>query len=741
MTTDPTTHSDPEHGEHTPDVRLISVEIDYRHSHHVPRDVEYPSEESLKSKIEENLVRPGLWRVYVCTKNPKEVTVNAVTMKGIELPTHMAGNIDAEELERILLSICYRHMKDVTKERTKYLVRFMFRLPPGMRAKKVEVTFSLEPFDDSGDYDDRDRGRDADDRPLPDDRDLQREHHEERFSRGPWRDPPRDSFVEQNSPYSDTSRNRRRESWRDNLMRDLPERPAARVMDVDPRHDAAVALRRKQLFSPDMMMQFDPGRLAPQDQRAYTDNVLQYAMINNSMQLSHQNIAAAFDMVTSAALVQSRMHAMQMSVAMDERQQLMKLPLKFLEIEANNKDHQAQILRESQQNYIEALRMRGEMSGRELGYERQNMMSQFQLAEVQRVAAEQELKFKQTQTDSFRGDLLRGLGPMLLGGLGMFLEFFGQKKLGAQVKMTGTMVDGLMQNIDKQRAAAKQAAQSAPPTPQTQHPQHPQAPVVDVSGIPRRHIRLGDVATEAEIQMQPMRSLCRMVDVAFSDEDRLRVQQMLSAEEWQRLEGALRAPSDQECTAGLAIFMLGVGQDEVRKQQFVDLLTPAQKELLDKIGDLINGEEVNLSPDYAVSLRPRRTVMRPQPVTVEGEDPIPVPPPDLDEVELPPPDDLPVPDVESPLDLPEPDLPAADLPMPDPGDSSGSVNQQILEQLQCMRADVAEVRAENDRLRDEIKRAKTLSKVDGSALLEKPVKAARARKKPARRARRHDSSV
>lgn len=829
--TTPTTTDPASGGAASSQTRHAEVTLEYRHSHHVPSDVEYPSEEALKNKIEECLV-PGLSRIFVYHKQPKEFIVNVISLRGVDTPFDMPAGLDAEDLHRVTLSVCYRYIKEETKSRTNYMVRFVFKTPPGVRAKKRDCSFSLDPLeDDRHDYDRNHESQDSDRR------DEEAQRREDRWNEGRWRDESRSSFQEAYSPYSNTSRERRVESWKHHFGLDTSDRSTGRHDerrrddhrdDDDRRHDeAALATRRAQLFSPDMMFQFNPDRMSPEGQRTYAEATLPYAMLNNSMGMSYQAFGAAFDMVSSAAREQSRMHAMQMQTTIEREKELMKLPLKFLEIEASNKGHQAQILQESQRNYLDALRMRGEMSERELGYERQNLQSQFQVTESQRQLTDQEEKHHREQGDTFRRDLIRGIGPMALQGLGLFLEYFGQQKLGAAAKMSGTMVEGMMQNIERQQAAAQggappsgpqgpQAAQ-APGAPGSASPPQatsqatawsgqpaqpaPRPGVVDVEAtvpgqpapqaptIPRRSLRLLDVATHEEIQMQPLRSLCRMADNAFSAADRQRVQQVISPQEWAQLEQALRAASDQECIQGLGMAMFTIGQDPARYERMMEAFAPGQRELLNMIGDVMQGKVPQLDPNYEVRVRPplsrMRTVLQqdgaggdaagggapaPTPPPQPSGDAAPVPPSNLDAAPgAPPPDAAPVPPAPGapavsptlgaapvppspgaapvppsdldvmpvPEDVPRPSAPTpgsgatgsvSPPSVPDGGDEGvSSFQEQVLDQMREMQTEVSQMRQEGAARDSEIRRE--LDKVRAETKVRRPTKkrASRAR--------------
>jgi hypothetical protein len=265
--------------------------------------------------------------------------------------------------------------------------------------------------------------------------------------------------------------------------------------------------------------------------------------------------------------------------------------------------------------------------------------------------------------------------------------------------------------------------------------------------IPRRSLRILDVATEDEVRMQPVRSLCRMVDAAFSDQDRQRMQGVLTPDEWSKLERALRASSDQECIGGLAGVMLSVAVDEARKNQMLAALTPGQRELFEKIGAFINGQG-EVDSTYEVVIRPgpsrMRTVMQQQTAPVDD---IPVPPPDLDMAPVPPPDlDTSAPPDDDDIPRPTPrgasEVEPAPAPATEPTPAAEDVNLMLLEQLRAMQAQIQQIQQDGAEqvaiLRSEIQIAKNTldpgTKVgqDGQAELPEVVSEPEASKAPRR---------
>lgn len=781
------------------EVRAVEVELEFRHSHHIPDSAEYPSDESLKTKLEENLV-PGMFRVYVKRKQPKEIPINIITLKGISSSHVGASNLDPQELERVILSIGYRHLQEETKERTSFLVEFQHKpAVSGQRPKTRGVTFWLDPHEQEA-HDYKSEGREPS---SPDDEARRRE---DARRNEPFADPPpRSAFQEEHSPFPGPSQTRPR-SWRDSIFqsasdpsgsshhrgddhrrddrhRDDDRRRDDRYRDDDrdddrQRDEDSLAVRRAQLFSPDQILGTSAVPGSPEAE--YAQNILPFAMINSSMGVSYKAFASAIDMLSTASREQARLHATQMQTTIDRERELMKLPLKFLEIEANNKGHHADLLHQSQKNYLDALRMRGEMSERELGYERQNMHSQFQLTEVNRTLGEQQEKHQREQGETFRRDLLRGIGPMALQGLGLFLDYFGQQKLGAAAKMSSSVVEGIMQSVEQQQGGPGAGAPASPPGPQVPgapgfvpppsspapgnwpQPQPSDQPdMVDVAAnvpgqtapssptIPRRSVRLLDVATAEEIQMQPLRSLCRMADAAFSAADRQGIQQILDPQDWVKLEQALRAASDQECLQGLGMAMFAIGQDPERYGRMMEALAPGQRELLHMIGDVMQGKIPQLDPNYEVRVRPpisrMRTVLQPDAVPSGAaappvDDRAPVPPPDLDSPAdiAPVSEDVPRPSAAAdtapvPEDVPRPSMPTNDVPAdaPEPtGETADpSLQQQVLDQLQSMQGQLEQMREEGAD-RDERLRA-VQTKVEQTTKKKAPRARQSRKKKPA----------
>jgi hypothetical protein len=190
-----------------------------------------------------------------------------------------------------------------------------------------------------------------------------------------------------------------------------------------------------------------------------------------------------------------------------------------------------------------------------------------------------------------------------------------------------------------------------------------------------------------------------MVDAAFSEQDRQRMQGVLTPDEWGALERSLRASSDQECIGGLAGVMLSVAGDDARKDQMLASLTPGQRELFEKIGAFINGQG-EVDPTYEVVIRPgpsrMRTVMQQQAAPVDD---VPVPPPDLETITVPPPDIAPTAtqpiledDVPRPSPRAAPHVEAADqAPAPTPG----TIEQAMLEQVREMQAQMRQIQQDS----------------------------------------------
>jgi len=610
-----------------PGPNMREVTLEYRRPHSVPSGAEYPSEDALRAKTDE-AISPGFWRVYIYKRQPKDLTLNVITLKGIALPNDIPSNLEPEELDRAILSVCYRNLRE-SGERSHYLVRFKFKQTSGVRPKQGQVSFTLDPLDnDQNTYDDGS---------IPDHPDLKEEQRDQRFRTGPWADPEPSSFQRTFSPFSEQAREHRRSMWRDDFLR-AAEDGHTDQDSHERKFEEDLASRRSQLFSPDMMLPPQMERGSSGSDRSYTEATLPYVLINSSMGMSYKAFAAAFDMLTSASREQARIHALQMQVTIDREKELMKLPLKFMEIEANNKGHHSEILNQSQKNYLDALRMRGDMAQRELGFERQNMQAQYQIADTQRQLQEQDEKHHTEQGETFRRDLLRGIGPMALQGLGLFLEYFGQQKLGAAAKMSGTMVDGLMQQAEGARSSGPDSPPSpsprpapAPPSPGT--PSGPRGGSPGHVGteargpetvIPRRHLRILDVATQEEIQTLPLRSICRMADRALSREDRQRAQELLGSS-WDQLEDALRATDDLQCMSKLGTAMYAFSQDRGPFDQLMSTLSPGQRGLFDKIGEVMQGQPVGI--DYVIEIHPVAPPVRPVATTQRvHRAPPPVPP-------------------------------------------------------------------------------------------------------------------
>lgn len=596
----------------------VEVELEYKHDHHIPGSSEYPVDEALHLKIEEHLVAVGFWRLYIMRKSPDPVTVNCVTLKGIKRHTDIVSNLDAEELERAVLSVCHRDASKVGR-RCSYLIRLCRKMPPGQRAKKAEVTLDVTPI--PGGY--AANTSPSDDRPSDPGETPPQERWSQRVQEWESGAPPHPS-----SPLHDQSPFAHPRPWRENF-----EQPARRYDPNDEEsrnYQLALQQRRRHMFTPDMG--FSPERLSPDAQKMYTESIVPFAVVNSAAALSYQAAAAALDIMSTANHETSRLHSLQVAQMLDERSQLMTLIMRQHEIDGQNRGYHAQQLKEGHQAYVEALRMRGEMTSRELTYERQQMYSQYQLGESQRALVDQEEKHRRDQSNTLRQELVRNIGPMMLRGVGLFLEYFGQQKMGQGAKAAGTLVGGLMDSISR----PQQGPPGANPGPAHGGPApdpSPRRSVVDVRGqsgpsIPRRSIRVRDVATDEEIATQPLRSLCRMVDKAFLADDRDRMRSVMLPEEWGALEETLRASTDQECIGGLASVMLSLARDEQRKNAMLAALTPGQNALFEKIGSFINGQGT-LDPTYEVEMGPLVSRMRPV-SSAEGARTVPIPPPDLD---------------------------------------------------------------------------------------------------------------
>lgn len=765
-------------------------------------DRAYPSEENLRTKAE-SAFEQALWRIHVRRKGTrdgsKELPLNMLSFKGIDA-IHQIPQLDCDEYQQIILGICYQDVREAG-EKASYMIRFMVRSKSGRG--RIECTFHLDPADfPKGEHhddeeDDRERDRDHRDR-AEDDRASQRRLDMDSIRRHTER--PREAVRENYSEFSETSRERRGAAWQEhfgvghNALPGSPHggpvsSPGALVprntyeanVDRGQPHDRALP-RNEQLFSQDMEMRFDPNHLPPDLQKTYSDQVLPFVMLNHSMSLGMKGVASAFDMIVAAGREQAAAHALQMRGVYDREQQLMAFPMKFLEIEAQNKGQQAELMQQSHQQYVDSLRMRGELAQREIGWQQQNMHQQFSLADTQRQMQEASDQHQTEKTETWRRDLLRGVAPMALQGLGMFLDYFGQQKLGAAAKMSGSVVEGMFQDIEKQ-----QAAQQPPGQPGVPHPGQPQpppgmggfpgappapvpgvptpspghGPVIDVAsqpdGIPKRTVRLLEVATPQEIQSQPLRSLCRMTDAAFSQADRQRLHQVLSPQEVQQLEAALRAPSDTECMNGLGMFMFAVGQDEARKQRMLALFTPGQTELLTKMGDMMKGELTQLDPNYEVEVRPRRSRMRtvlrtqvvdgvadpsrapvppPEPTAAPpSSDVAPVPPADLDASPYAPADAPMTPSASAPVPSTRPipdDVPRPSSAVP-PVETRASESRSTDETLEAFRLELDSLRLDNAELHRQLEDGKAGS---GGATSGRPRRKAskkKAAKKPSKK--------
>ncbi|MDP3909297.1 MAG: hypothetical protein Q8Q14_02810, partial [Gemmatimonadales bacterium] len=594
MTTDTQTPSTEPAADPTPaNVQPVDVELEYKHDHHISGSAEYPVEEALHAKTEENLV-PGLWRVYVFRKHPDPITVNCITLKGVNTEHEMPSNLDAEELERAILSVCHRNASE-RGTRCGFLVRYCHKMPPGQRSKKREVSFELSP---SASRPSTERAPSpADSMPA-----------QERWNRqaDAW-EASATGHGSSGTPFQDThspfARHDPPSSWRDNFPPSSGD-PARRY---DPDDEAsrnyqhALANRRRHMFSGDMLP-FRPDQMSGDAQKTYMDSILPFQIVNNANNLAYQAFAAAFDMMSSASHETQRLHSIQTAQMLDERKQLMEMLMHQNRVEVENREYRSQQQREGHQAYLEALRLRGDQAQRELAYERTSMHNQFQIGEAQRMLFEQQEKHKNEQTDTFRREIARSLPTAALQGLGLFLDYFGQQKLGAGARAAGTVVGDLLSHATGRggpqggqagpppgfQAGPPPGFQAGPHAPPRPTPRPTPPPIVDADAprpsIPRRTIRIRDVATDEEISTSPVRSLCRMVDLAFSQADRERMQSILLPDEWGSLERALRETTDQACVTGLAGVMLSIARDEQRKVAMLSALSPGQRELFEKIG-------------------------------------------------------------------------------------------------------------------------------------------------------------
>lgn len=762
------------------------------------KELSYPTEDKLQGKIDDALKLP-VWRIHVKRKDAKPVPLNQITFKGIDA-SHQIPSVDADELQQTILGICYEdvHKRD---EKATYLIVFNLRTAAKGDPARLECSIALSPehypreesrsrSDDRDHYDRRDDDRHEHEHEREREEDAYRAQRErDRLERiRHYTDRSRGDFLEAYSPYSDTSRARREADWRSSVLGEQWSSSPTPHDPHDPRFAGSGTLqgRHRQLFSPDMEMRFDPNQLPPHVQQDYMQAVMPFHMLNSAMALSMKGMAASFDMIVSANREQAAQHALQMGAVYEREKQLMAFPMEFLRIEAQQKQHQAELLQNSHDQFVDTLRMRSEMNNRELGYQQQNLHNQYALAENQRQMQEQTEKHQQEKNETWRRDLVRGIAPMALQGLGLFLDYFGQQKAGAAARMSGNVVEGIFNTIEQQEQQGQpgpgQPGQPGQPPPQGwsggpppqgpmsmgvphgQQPGPPRAPtsppgaqVVDVSPnspIPRRTLRLVDFASSQDIQTQPLRSLCRMADAAFSQSDRQRLRQVLTNDEVQQLEHALRGQTDSECMNNLGMFMFTVARDEERKQRMLAMFTPGQNQLLNMIGDVMQGKVRQLDPNYQVEIRPprsrmrtviRQSTQRPTPPGQPGQPPrvpapapsrAPVPPSDLDSSAVPqskarvpgPPPELEDSSVEVPhpsaevapgVDpgIPRPSAaPSGDIPRPSvpPDDTAPEVSSQpppegtpavpdvhatlaaIQAQLTSMQAETAQMRAELD---------------------------------------------
>lgn len=757
---------------------VVNIEYTKELTH---KDLPYPTEDKLQSKIEDALQRP-VWRIHIKRKDTKPVPLNQITFKGIDAP-HQVPSVDSDDLQQTILGICY---EDVRRRDTKatYWIVCNVRTPPGKVQARVECSISLSPDDFP-----KDEGRDDDERRSDGHDDSYSRRHEEdeaearrqrleRIRR--YTERGQGDFVESHSPFSDTSRARREQEWRGFVLGGPtpPSRPDNYDRGSLP---ASLEENQRQLFSTDMEMRFDPNRLPPHVQQDYLQAVMPFQMLNNAMALSMKGMAASFDMIVAANREQAAQHALQMQGVYDRERQLMAFPMQFLRIEADQKQHTAELLQKSHDQYVDSLRMRGEMNNRELGYQQQNLHNQYSLAEQQRQMQEQVERHQKEKTETWRRDLLRGIAPMALQGLGLFLDYFGQQKAGAAARMSGSVVEGIFSTIEQQEAqqggappqrppsppqGPGQGPNQAPPRPPTQGPPGPPSPhgqVIDVpsptSPIPRRTLRVADFASIQEMQAQPLRTLCRMADTAFSSSDRHRLRQVLTDAEVEQLEHALRGQSDSECMNNLGMFMFTVARDEDRKQRMLAMFTPGQNELLNMIGDVMQGKVSQIDPNYEVEIRPPRSRMRAVMRESQGtpaapsqtSSRIPVPPQDLDgprpatrahRVPVPPPDidSAAVPTPTPPPDIPRPSVPSSGEAPPDvprPTSVGSPPDQGIPEQVQSTLVAIQEqIASMQAQFLEETKRLK--AQIDGPPASTKPRRKATSKSasKPRKKARR-----
>jgi hypothetical protein len=258
-----------------------------------------------------------------------------------------------------------------------------------------------------------------------------------------------------------------------------------------------------------------------------------------------------------------------------------------------------------------------------------------------------------------------------------------------------------------------------------------------------------------------------MADAAFSEEDRLRVQQILTPQEWGQLEQGLRGPSDQECMQGLGIAMFTIGQDPVRYDRMMSSFTPGQRELLNVIGDVVQGKIHKIDPNYEVRVREpltrMRTVLQQDAVAVPGGAPgqrpgaPPVPATDAPPV---PPADLDAPPLSADVPRPSTGVPAIDLdaapvledasgpsvspkdvepkaevvprppaPSPETSDSVPLSSQQMLDRMKVMQVELEQLR--KDGVERDAQSGDGETKVERTPRKKPPPKRSRSRKKKA----------
>ena len=96
-----------------------------------------------------------------------------------------------------------------------------------------------------------------------------------------------------------------------------------------------------------------------------------------------------------------------------------------------------------------------------------------------------------------------------------------------------------------------------------------------------------DVATAEEIENEPIKVACRILKEHIKDEEEARFRQLLTKEEWEGMEKALNAQTNNDAAEGLFVIMTSVANDPDRIQVFNGLFSPEQDYILSVVGVML----------------------------------------------------------------------------------------------------------------------------------------------------------